>query len=193
MQSLTDDIETEILLIIHELTSPQLMQDVLRKIKTGQSMDWQKDVMPRIFPSGAEPLVISHIQSITRIAKFKYKLHFKHNWELNIFIDNIRALTHIRAYLMFKNDLSIIPPVVGLHSKSKLLLHEQMETEKPPQVLQEDDEPSIPNYDEAAEIQEEQKPELKFKYSPVVSLGECINVHVLQRPQRNKRTQPTSS
>ncbi|GAV53716.1 hypothetical protein ZYGR_0AK02180 [Zygosaccharomyces rouxii] len=193
MQSLTDDIETEILLIIHELTSPQLMQDVLRKIKTGQSMDWQKDVMPRIFPSGAEPLVISHIQSITRIAKFKYKLHFKHNWELNIFIDNIRSLAHIRAYLMFKNDMSILPPVVGLHSKSKVLLHEQTEKEKPPQLLQENDEPTIPDTEEAAEVQEEQKPELKFRYKPVISLGECINVHVLQRPQRNKRTQQTTS
>lgn len=112
MQSLANDIETEILLIVHELTSPELIQNVLRKIKTGQSMDWQKDVMPKIFSSQAEPLVTSYIRSITRIGKFKYRLHFKHNWELSIFIDNIRALAHIRAYLMFKSDMSVFPPIV---------------------------------------------------------------------------------
>lgn len=192
MQSLTSDIESEILLIVHELTSPQLMQEVLRKIRTGQSMDWQKDVVPKIFPSGSESIVVSHIQSITRIAKFKYKLHFKHDWELNIFIENIRALAHIRAYLAFKSDMSMFPPVMGLHSKSKLLLHEQMESGRPPQLLQED-ESNIPDTDDPAEVPDEEKPELRFKYVPVIKLGECINVHVLQRPQRHKRTQTTTS
>lgn len=193
MQSLANDIETEILLIVHELTSPELIQNVLRKIKTGQSMDWQKDVMPKIFSSQAEPLVTSYIRSITRIGKFKYRLHFKHNWELSIFIDNIRALAHIRAYLMFKSDMSIFPPIVGLHSKSKILLHEHVKTEDSPQVLQEEEEEVIPNNGEVTEPPEEQKPNLKFRYSPVISLGECINVHVLQRPQRNKRAQQAVS
>lgn len=186
MESLTNDIENEILLIVHELTSPQLVQNVLRKIKTGTSLDWQNDVMPKIFSNGAEPLVVSHIQSITRIGKFKYKLHFKHNWEVNIFIDNIRLLAHIRAYLMFKTDMSIVPPAIGPHSKSKILLHEQMEKDRQPSILREEE-------DESLEIQEEQKPELKFKYTPTISLGECINIHVLRRPQRNKRAQQTTS
>lgn len=68
-----------------------------------------------------------------------------------------------------------------------------MKTEDSPQVLQEEEEEVIPNNGEVTEPPEEQKPNLKFRYSPVISLGECINVHVLQRPQRNKRAQQAVS
>ncbi|SJM84216.1 related to Single-strand annealing weakened protein 1 [Zygosaccharomyces bailii] len=180
MRNLTTEIETDILLIIYELASPVALQDVLKKLKMGHTMDWQEDVVPRLFQKSSESLVTSHLQSITRISKFKYKLHFKHNWELDIFIDNIRVLAHIRAYLVFKNEISICPPF-AVHSKRKILLNEQVQT--PPSLLNEEHS-NVPDYEE---LEEEDKPKLKFKYRPIINLGECINIHVLQRPQRHRK------
>lgn len=182
MLNLSSEIETEVLLIVYELTSPPLMQDVIKKLRMDQSMDWHKEVVSKLFQGHTESLVTSHIQSITRISKFKYKLHFKHNWELDIFVDNIKSLAHIRAYLLSRGEVPTYHPPLPMRSKRKVLLYEQVQT--PPNLLSEEH-PSVPD---TSESEEDKKPELKFKYRPVINLGECINIHVLKRPQRYKKS-----
>lgn len=184
-KNLCDEIKEDLLLIVYELASPEIISSVLSKIRVGHSTDFQINVLPKLF-AGADTdnAVTSHIQSVTRLAKFKYKLHYKHKWELDIFINSIKKIANLRHYLMFQ---TLTLNGFSLNAGPKTLLARKIE--KQPQV------PNllIENGDADAldtPVEEDIKPVIEFMYKPVINLGEIIDVHVLHRPRRHKvRTQ----
>ena len=132
-----------------------------------------------------EDTLSSHIQTVTRLAKFKYKLHYKNKWELDIYVNSIKNIANIRHYLMFQ---TLTINGFSLNAGPKTLLTKKIETQpQVPKLLVENEE------SDALEAPEEEniKPVIEFKYKPVINLGEIIDIYVLQRPRRHKvRTQP---
>ncbi|CCD26431.1 DNA-binding protein SAW1 NDAI_0H02570 [Naumovozyma dairenensis CBS 421] len=194
MERLCLEIKDTIILILYELTSPKLLKNVLNKLRIGSSMDFQKDVIPNIIDassSDGNKFLNVPVVTITRISKTKYKLHFKQNWELDIFIKSFKLLTKIRHYLLFTDETIGVAQSLGLVPKRKILLMEQKsskiatddtesnEDNTTPYILQE-------NEENGGQEEEESKPIITFKYNPIITLNECISVHVLQRPRRHK-------
>ncbi|CAI4054508.1 DNA-binding protein SAW1 SKDI_01G0440 [Saccharomyces kudriavzevii IFO 1802] len=184
-RNLCDEIKEDLLLILYELASPEIITSVLSKIRIGHSVDFQTKVLPKLFAGAyTDDMVTSHVQAVTRLAKFKYKLRYKQKWELDIYINNIKNIANIRHYLMFQ---TLTMNGSSLNSGPKTLLTRKIE--KQPQVLN----LLIENEDSNAldvPVEENIKPVIEFMYKPVINLGEIIDVHVLQRPRRHKvRTQ----
>ncbi|CAI4054285.1 hypothetical protein N7582_000037 [Saccharomyces uvarum] len=183
---LCDEIKEDLLLILYELASPEIVTSVLSKIRIGHTIDFQTGVLPKLFAGACtEDTLSSHIQTVTRLAKFKYKLHYKNKWELDIYVNSIKNIANIRHYLMFQ---TLTINGFSLNAGPKTLLTKKIETQpQVPKLLVENEE------SDALEAPEEEniKPVIEFKYKPVINLGEIIDIYVLQRPRRHKvRTQP---
>ncbi|QHS71414.1 DNA-binding protein SAW1 [Saccharomyces paradoxus] len=180
-KNLCDEIKEDLLLIVYELASPEIISSVLSKIRIGHSIDFQTKVFPKLFAGAdTDDVVTSHIRTVTRLAKFKYKLEYKHKWELDIFINSIKKIANLRHYLIFQ---TLTLNGFSLNAGPKTLL--AMKIEKQPQV------PNLLTENEEADalvtpIEEDIKPVIEFMYKPVINLGEIIDIHVLHRPRRHK-------
>lgn len=184
MNDLCNEIKSDLLLIVYELTSQVIMEKVLGNLRVGQTTDFRA-ALGYLFKGKSAEIITSHIQTITRVAKSQYKLHFKKNWELEIFIKSIKRLVDIRGFLLFK-EYGSGSTTMGLYSKRKVLIMEKEELQ-PPEVLQEDDDQGTESMSGVGAIQDH-KPELTFEYKPVINLGECVDIHILQRPKRQRQT-----
>lgn len=180
MKSLFDEIKEEISLILYEVTSPNISQNVLSKLRVGQTMDFQTSVIQRLkddLTIDDGEFIRSNILAITRVSKFKYKLYYESNWKLDIFIENTRKLTDIRQSLVF-ND-SILPLHVP-HKRRMLIMQKSTSLrrsfENDTNMTMETDGATLNDI----------KPEIKFKYKPILNLGPILDIHVLERPRRHK-------
>lgn len=187
MQNLCSDIKEDLLLILYELSSPSIRDGVLKNLRIGQTLDFQKSVLNKLFTGDGERQITSHIQTITRVAKFKIKLHFQRNWELDMFINNIKKLADVRSFLLMKECGAIVPSP-SIYAKRRVLLAETSSLEAP-ELLQEDY-GGMPEEDLSGHpaLQPDEKPTLTVRYKPVLSLGDCIDIHILQRPKRKRDT-----
>lgn len=216
MRNLCNEIRDDLLLILYELTSPIVQNEVLNKLKSGQFMDF-KDVLNKIHKSSNvqqasfnwdNPIngVQCHITTIERVGKYRYKLHFVSSWELDIFVNDVRKLSHMRQLLMFKDTFG--NPMQGIgegipasgFSGIKLLIRERVQKkqtiEQEPNILveseDENDRMGIPLEDKEdqqdktleSQANPEKKPLFDYRYSSVTNLGRCFEVHVLKRPKR---------
>lgn len=184
MHDLCNEIRTDLLIIVYELTSQVIMEKVLGNLRIGQSTDFSA-ALGYLFKDKTADIVTSHIQTITRVAKSQYKLLFKKNWELEIFIKSIKRLADIRAFLQFK-EYGSRNAAMGVYSKRKVLIMEKEELQ-PPELLQEDNDEAIESVANVYAMQEH-KPKLTFEYKPIINLGECVDIHILQRPKRQRQT-----
>lgn len=185
MLNLCNELRDDLLLLIYELTSPVIANTVLQKIRIGKTLDFQENVVNKILdPKSDSPsdkhetkFLTSHITSITRISKFKYKLHFQFNWEVDIYINSILKLSKIRQNLVFKNHLT---PIDVYDRKATFLL------DKSSVIIPEE----TPNNDMSLLLPEEElvdkKPEIALGYKPVGTFIPCVDIHILQRPRRRK-------
>lgn len=183
MHDLCNEIRTDLLIIVYDFTSQVMMEKVLGNLRIGQSTDFGA-ALSYLFKDKTADIVTSHIQTVTRVAKSQYKLLFKKNWELEIFIKSIKRLADIRAFLLFK-DYGSGNAAMGIYSKRKVLIMEKKESQ-PPKVLQEDNDEAIESMANVGAMQE-YKPKLTFEYKPIINLGECIDIHILQRPKRQRQ------
>lgn len=189
MHNLCTEITTDIFLILYELSSPKFIDGVLKNVRIGQTLDFQKDVMEKLNTDSYEGLLTTHIQSLTRVAKSKVKLHFKKNWELDIFINSLKKLADMRSALLLKECGSVVP-APRIYSRRRVLLTETISTGEPILAQEEDPSPigagTATAIETAPVIDEDKKPSLTFRYRTVASLSDCIDVHVLQRPKRRR-------
>lgn len=185
MLNLCNELRDDLLIIIYELTSPVILDTVLQKIRIGTTLDFQENVVNKILdpqsnnssPNDKEPsFMTSHLTTITRISKLKYKLHFKFNWEVDIYINSTLKLSKIRQNLIFKNRLST-PDIYD--RKSTFILDKSSVTI-----------PQEPSEDISLLLPEEEvidkKPSIAIKYKSVGTFLPCIDIHILQRPRRHK-------
>lgn len=184
MLNLCNELRDDLLIIIYELTSPVISDTVLQKIRVGTTLDFQENVVNKILDLKSKTsssdkesrFITSHLTTITRISKLKYKLHFKFNWEVDIYINNTLKLSKIRQNLIFKNRHST-PDIYD--RKSTFLL------DKSSVII-----PKEPSEDVSLLLPEEEaidkKPAIAIKYKPVGTFLPCIDIHILQRPRRHK-------
>lgn len=184
MRDLCSEIITELILIIYELAPELAVGKTFGSLRIGQSSDFQDNYLSKLLEGDDADLVKSHIDTITRVAKFKYKLHYKGNWELEIYINSVKRLADIRSFLLFKEQ-GLQHLIRTMPSKRKILLTETVSIEKP-KILQEVDDNDISLEEIASSA--DQKPDLTFKYKPVINLGDCIDIHILHRPKRQRNT-----
>lgn len=188
MKSLCDELKDDLLLILYELTSPVIQNTVLQKTRIGSTLDFQNNIVNHILGSndenvsdhGHNKFLESHILTIKKLSKVKYKLHFKFNWEVEIYINNISKLSKIRQNLIFKNhpnNLDVYDRRASLLTdKSTIVLPEEEE------VISDVNSESI--LSKAKETNVDVKPEIVFKYKPIANFIPCIDIHILQRPRR---------
>lgn len=187
MRDLCSEIKNDLLLIVYELAPELAVGKTFGSLRIGQSSDFHTNYLSKLLTGDNTDLVKSRIETVTRVAKFKYKLHYKGNWELEVFINSVKRLAEIRSFLLYKEQglqgLCTIAP-----SKRRILLSETVD--RSPKFLQEDEDndpaSSLAVEDIAPPM--DQKPDLTFKYKPVINLGDCIDIHILHRPRRQKST-----
>ncbi|CCC70656.1 hypothetical protein NCAS_0F01720 [Naumovozyma castellii] len=189
MERLTNEIRDTIILIVYDLSSPEVMETVLGKLRIGSSADFETEILPKLMDENtlSKDLVNVPLQTVTRVAKFKYKLRFKGNWELDIFINNMKKLIKIRHFLLFTDGHMSAARTLELPPNRRILLTEQktsLESEGSPMIpLEVDGDEMIETTQDAVE---DVKPDIKLKYNPIINLGECLSIHILQRPRRHK-------
>lgn len=182
MHDLCYEIKTELLIIVYDLSSQLAVGKAFGNLRIGQTSDYQANYVTKQFIEDSTDQTTSRIETITRVDKNKYKLHYSGNWELDIYINNVKKLDNIRSFLLFKEQ-GVGSAIAAVQSKRKVLLRESV-TKKHPLVLQEEDDAEDVNDEAAAQ---DEKPELAFKYRPVTNLGECIDIHILHRPKRQRQ------
>ncbi|CCK70228.1 DNA-binding protein SAW1 KNAG_0D04890 [Huiozyma naganishii CBS 8797] len=179
MESMCNAIKDDLLMIVYELMGPQV---ALSKLRVGQEKSFDSIYSTTEYN---HEFIDHHIESITRLGKFKYKLWYKNNWELEIFLNNTLKLSRIRRYMLFRDSILHNAVNEGIHDKKQLLLMRQdsvdiskvpTENDLPLEDLPLEDLPS-----------EDIKPEVNFRYKRMVNLVPCIDIHVLERPRRHKR------
>lgn len=189
LKNLTEDIKEDLLIILYDLTSPIMKEQVLNKLRVGHSIDFKTDVVDKVNDSLHSDLSISSLTSIKRVGRFRYKVTFRKNWDADIYISNIKKLEAIRTYLIFKDQYSQWTEYPCIEKRKSLMLMEQSvnATKNDPPILQEEDDNTIGN--EIAEQEEppNKKPSITFRYKSMLSLIQCIDLYVLKRPKR-KRT-----
>ncbi|CCH61294.1 hypothetical protein TBLA_0E02390 [Henningerozyma blattae CBS 6284] len=190
MKNLIEEIRDDILLIIYEITSIEIIETVLNKVRIGNTIDFKSSVLPVLFPNGdPSNFVDSNITTITRVGKYKYKLNFKKNWELDIYIENIKKLQAIRYYILF-GSYQNSTHATNIYQQRRILLAEKYNVDEnngTPIISVEPADESIPISEDPVLVQEDEedkKPQIAFKYNPVTNLGGCLSIHVLQRPKR---------
>lgn len=182
MSDLCSEIRTELLLIVYELAPELAPGKTFGSLRVGQTSDFQSNYVSKLPEGDKAGLFESRIETVTRVAKFKYKLHYKGNWELELYINSVKRLADIRAFLLSKEkDLRNLVP---MPSKRRILITEAAESIQPKLLTEDDDDNNVSLQEIPAAIDE--KPDLTFKYRPATNLGDCIDIHILHRPQRRK-------
>ncbi|KAK5778989.1 hypothetical protein RI543_003609 [Arxiozyma heterogenica] len=187
MKNLCDELKDDLLLILYELTSPMIYNTVLQKTRIGRTLDFQQNIVKRIIGSydensddhGRGEFLKSHILTIKKLSKVKYKLHFKFNWEVEIYINSISKLSKIRQNLIFKN----YPNNLDVYDRRASLLIDKSTIVIPEEEVM----PNIDNnsiLSQSKEVNVDVKPEIIFKYKPIATFVPCIDIHILQRPRR---------
>lgn len=188
MADLCHELKDDLLLIIYELTSPMITDTILHKLKNGSTFDFQDKVINQILNLKANTdqgddvnnnpnFLESNITTITRLSKFKYKLNFKLNWEVDIYINNILKITRIRHFLLFGNTGNV---PLDIYDKKKVLLMHRSSV-----ILPEEENEEIPLIIPDGEG-EDKKPEIAVDYKKTISFRSCIDIHILQRPRRHR-------
>lgn len=186
MKNLCDELKDDILLILYELTSPLIHDTVLQKIRIGTTIDFQENIIKQILGSvdenindyGHNKFFESHIVTLKKLSKIKYKLHFKFNWEVEIYINNISKLSKIRQNLVFK----IHPNNLDVYDQRASLLTDKSSIVTPEEQL--DDDNDNLNMSQLERDNSDIKPEILFKYKPIATFVQCIDIHILKRPRR---------
>lgn len=200
------------MLILYELTAKEIHEEVLGKIKVGNLVE-MKDIMTR-FPSFRHTkhsdTTSCHLTTLERSGKHQYKLHYENNWELDIFVSDIRKLARIRSTLLQRlnfrpNSSSGLIAPIGDLSKTKVLrrvreeiVSKQEASSEPKLLLESDEEDVFPEsggnekeptsnvLPEMIDVDSEKKPKFKFSNVQMLNLGNCIDIHILKRPARAK-------
>ncbi|EDO14710.1 hypothetical protein Kpol_316p3 [Vanderwaltozyma polyspora DSM 70294] len=194
LESLCDEIRDDILLIIYELTSQEVMNQTIGKLRVGYNLDFKKSVINRFFKDDdtGDYYIDSNILMVTRVSKLKYKFRFKKNWEVDIFINNIKKLSDLRDYLLFRhNPNQMSSPSIPINSVKKVLIMEpddylNIETGKDQTMILQEDENDSGIIDQQSSQDDDSKPIIHYRYKPTLNLAELIDIHVLQRPRRHK-------
>ncbi|AET39859.1 DNA-binding protein SAW1 Ecym_5069 [Eremothecium cymbalariae DBVPG len=213
-RDLCNELRDELLFIVHEFGSETIQNELLKKLKVGSAMDFQELMQVVKGNAGLQrnasrnddnPLagLEFHTTIIERIDKNKFTLLFKHNWEANIIICDIKRLVKWRKLLCWTAFVSNVSgiPLLSSQESPHIIVRGAVETTEPAaEILQESDEEDSSSRlilvnDDLANRQDlgdgEQKPVVEYNYEPLINLGSGIDVHVLQRPQRHRR-QPLS-
>ncbi|CCE65395.1 hypothetical protein TPHA_0L00390 [Tetrapisispora phaffii CBS 4417] len=196
LTDLCNEIKYDLLFIVYDLTSKEVMDHDLR---IGKVISFQNDIVEKHYMKDGEMvndmIKNCHIESIVRISKFKLKISYKHNWELSIFIKSLKQLTEIRNYLLFKNfpthfdeistEHMVNTGMVSVKNNKRILLTtvQEQAPENPVILLEGSDNESGFIHEH---ITEDTKPTINYKYQPSITLPECIEIHVLKRPRRHR-------
>lgn len=225
MKSLTNEIRDSLLFVLYELCSPILEEKVLNKLKIDTFMDFA-DVLAilkdesNLASTSADaynPIdgIDVHITSIERTGKKAYKLHFSHNWKLDIIIDNIDKLNHWRKLLTLLDSVQSamssahsIPLFIPFKSTNVLVRsikpfesstdRNATGSSEPPILIDpEDDGLGLPPLgdDEATDQQanniksdkNDKKPLFDYQYRGMRLFDKCINIQILGRPKRVRK------
>ncbi|CAG59562.1 uncharacterized protein GVI51_G06127 [Nakaseomyces glabratus] len=189
LKNLVTEMEDDIILILYELSSPAMKQNIFSKIRVGQVYDFDEDTLKKFPQSIQGSLKESNLTSLKRVGKMKYKLTYRKNWDVDIFISNINKLETIRTYLIFKDQYPQWNEYPCLQKQQSLLVMGQKlseSTNQDPIILQEEEELNL-NYEQSAEDQpNNEKPEIAFTYEPQLSLIQCLDLYILKRPKRKR-------
>ncbi|CUS20788.1 LAQU0S01e14664g1_1 [Lachancea quebecensis] len=210
-RNLCNDIKNEILLIVYELTAKDVQDEVIGKLKIGNCVD-TKEALGK---TGAFSFLYHsdpdrcNLTTLERTGKYQYKFRYNKNWELDIFITDLRKLARIRSVLLARMSLqgSTFPgttvPIGDLSGTRVLrrrreeIMSKKSSADEPSILLERDEDGAM--LDSAAAVSstltttppleqadhdENKKPALKFVHSPMLNLGSCIEIHVLRRPKR---------
>lgn len=189
LKNLSEDVKEDLLIILYDLTSPIMKEQVLNKLKIGHALDFKADVVERINDHLHSDFSVSSLTSIQRVGRFRYKLTFRKNWDADIYISNIKKLEAIRTYLIFKDQYPQWTEYPCIEKRKSLMLIEQSVDPKqkdPPILIEEDYEPPIENLSTENEEIINTKPSITFKYKSMLSLIQCIDLYVLKRPKRKR-------
>ncbi|AMD21210.1 HEL070Wp [Eremothecium sinecaudum] len=115
-KNLCYELRDDLLFALYELASPALQDGLLKKLKVGGYLEFY-DILNEVQKlSELKPGAINkdspisglnlHTTHIERLEKHKYKLHFKHNWEVDLVIADIRKLTKWRRLLLLRGNIS---------------------------------------------------------------------------------------
>lgn len=211
MRSLTDEIMDDLLFVLYELCSSAIEDKILRKLRVGTFVEFSSvlQIFKDAFgidlgsegPNESTVGLNSHITTLHRIGKKKYKLHYSKNWELEIIIDNIEKLAHWRKLLtlldsmaLSSNETENIP--LFIPSKSTNVLIRRIISDQPQQgenecdilVESDDNELDIVMSENLASREnstyKDVKPEISFQYKGMRLFDKCLRVNVLKRPKR---------
>ncbi|QLQ81684.1 hypothetical protein HG537_0F04450 [Torulaspora globosa] len=178
MRDLCLQLKDELVLIAYELAPELVAGGTFGNLRIGQSSDFASNFVSKLLGGDDSNLITSRIETVTRVAKSRYKLHYKGDWELEIFITSTKRLLEIRSFLL-SQELGLPYNGSSLHSRRKILVTETVTLDTPTILHEEDDQVAV---------EMDQKPELNFKYKPVVNLGECIDIYILHRPKRQRHS-----
>lgn len=224
MKFLLNEIRDSLLFMLYELCSPILEEKVLNKLKIDTFMDFA-DIL-EILKKGSSletrstdvynPIdgIDVHITSIERTGKKSYKLHFSHNWRLDILIENIDKLHHWRKLLTLldsvqsvSNTGQSIPLFIPFKSTNVLVRSikplesdtNSSKSEDPPILIEPEDDglgqvprdeiemvDQDPN-DIKLDTKDDKKPIFDYQYKGMRLFDKCIKIHVLGRPKRGKK------
>ncbi|SCU96393.1 LAMI_0F06392g1_1 [Lachancea mirantina] len=107
MKAMCEEIKPELQIILYELTSKEVSEAVLDKLKVGNVLNF-KDVVPHLPLSKyrrnkLQDDTVTDLYNLTTIEKTtrnQYKLHFRKSWELDIYVNDIKKLDRIRNLLL---------------------------------------------------------------------------------------------
>ncbi|QLL34072.1 hypothetical protein HG536_0F03970 [Torulaspora globosa] len=186
MRDLCSELKDELLLIAYELAPELAAGGAFGNLRMGQSSDFASNFVSKLLGGDDAALITSRIETVTRVTKSRYKLHYKGEWELEIIISSVKRLSDIRSFLLSK-ELGLAYNAGSLHSRRKVVLAETVSLDTPA-IVQEEEDQLDRSLDQSA-VEVDEKPEIKFKYKPVVNLGECIDIYILHRPKRHRHSQ----
>lgn len=186
MRDLCSELMDELLLVAYELAPELVAGGKFGNLRIGQSSDFASNFVSKLLGGDDAGLITSRIETVTRIAKSRYKLHYKGEWELEIIISSVKKLSDIRSFLLSK-ELGLPYNAGSFHARRRILVAETVALDKPT-ILQEEDDQIGTIVDQTA-VELDEKPEINIKYKPVVNLGECIDIHILHRPKRHRHSQ----
>ena len=105
--------------------------------------------------------ILTQITTIQRIGKKKYKLHFSHNWKLDIVIENVEKLSHWQKLLTLLDSMQAVTscadvPLFVPFKNTNVLLRtiqpiDKSESESNPILLESDDEHTVMPLDDLSD------------------------------------------
>ncbi|AGO10700.1 AaceriADR352Cp [[Ashbya] aceris (nom. inval.)] len=187
MQSLFSELRDDLLYIIYELGSSGA-EETLRKFKVGGLADFRDILRGTEQADRPEQPVAGlelHTMTFERLDKQRFRLHFEHNWVVNIILNDIRKLAVWRRLLLCDMAPIGMPaaasPAPMPAGAPYVLLRERRGRVSPQGMLQEEAHEGVLR---EGDLNAEQKPVLDYRYKSVTNLGPGVEIHVLQRPRR---------